>query len=76
MEEQLVHRAPAMFCPGCDTYMERRVKSLSGIRSVTADWQSKEVVVIFDPAKSSAQEIQMAIDVANKLLEPYAQDES
>lgn len=75
MEERLVHKAPAMFCPGCDTYLERKVKSLSGVRSVTADWESKEVVVVFDPAQSSAQEIRVVIDAANELLAPYAEDE-
>lgn len=76
MEERIVHRAPAMFCPGCNTYMERRVKSLKGIRRVTADWKSKEVMVVFDPAQSSAQEIHRVIDAANELLVPYAEEES
>ncbi|MBI2845005.1 MAG: heavy-metal-associated domain-containing protein [Chloroflexi bacterium] len=75
MQEQLVHRAPAMFCQGCDTYMERKVRSLGGVRSVAADWKTKEVLVIFDPAQSSVQEIRRVIDAANELLAPYAEEE-
>lgn len=61
MNEQLVLRVGGMTCTGCEVRVGKVLGRLDGVRSATADHQSGEVRVLFDPAQTSAKSIGAAI---------------
>ncbi len=61
MTDQLVLRVGGMDCSGCEARVGKVLGRLDGVRSATADHQTGEVRVLFDPAQTSAKSIGAAI---------------
>jgi copper chaperone len=57
MAEHRTIRVEGMTCTGCEQRVSGRVRELDGVRDVTADHQTGEVRVSFDPASLSQEAI-------------------
>ncbi|HWE62584.1 MAG TPA: heavy-metal-associated domain-containing protein [Chloroflexota bacterium] len=56
------YTAPAISCEHCQRAIEQAVGVLPGVEEVQVEIQSKRVVVRFDPAQVSRQQIEAALD--------------
>ena len=53
----LTMRAPEMFCIGCTSSIEAAIGAVPGVHYVSADAETKEVNVIYDPDQITSDEI-------------------
>lgn len=61
---QVVLRVAGMDCTGCEARIQKALNRLEGIRQATANYQTGEVRVAFDPAHTSETAIRACIQQA------------
>ena len=62
--KQINLQVNGMTCGGCSSSVERAIGELAGVASVSADWQSGQVVVTFDETKVLEDAIKEAVEDA------------
>lgn len=60
--EQATLTAPDISCSHCVATVTKAVGGLKGVSNVTADEQTKQVKVAYDPAQVSLQQIEATLD--------------
>ena len=60
--EQATLTAPDISCSHCVATVTKAVGGLKGVSTVTADEQTKQVKVAYDPAQVSLQQIEATLD--------------
>lgn len=56
-----VYKVPKIHCSGCVATVERAASGVPGVLRVTANEQTKEVRVEFDPARASEEQIKESL---------------
>jgi copper chaperone len=62
IEREITLTAPDISCGHCVATVQRAVGGLAGVSFVQADADTKRVVVRFDPARVSTDQIETAMD--------------
>lgn len=62
--EHITVTAPDISCGHCVATVQRAVGELAGVNAVTADADTKQVEVTFDPVRVSVPQIESAMDSA------------
>ena len=60
--ERATLTAPDISCEHCVATVTKAVGGLTGVRTVSASEQTKQIAVEFDPAKVSLAQIEAALD--------------
>lgn len=66
--EQITFRVTGMHCEGCESRVQRALGRLNGVRRATANHQSGEVRVAFDPATTNTQALRHCIEAAGYVV--------
>lgn len=62
--EQLDLHVTGMTCTGCEQRIQRALAQVAGVVRSTADHRAARVKVVFDPVRTSADEVQTRIKQA------------
>jgi|GEM_PF-910533 len=62
--ETVEYICPSMTCTGCEDAIKKEIKKLDGIQDIKADYQSKTVIVNFQPDKTNTVQIEDALNNA------------
>lgn len=62
--EQITLRVTGMHCDGCENRLQKALGRLDGVRRATADHNSGEVRVAFDPARINVQALRACVEDA------------
>ncbi|MDT7531216.1 heavy metal-associated domain-containing protein [Sphingopyxis sp. SE2] len=49
-----------MYCPSCPLAVKKAMSQVSGVNSVEVDYQARRATVLFDPAKTTVEQIAAA----------------
>jgi len=72
-EASVGFRARGMHCHGCERAIEAAIRKLPGVASVTADYPTECVAVIYDPAAATPEAIRAAVENQGYRIVPTEQ---
>ena len=72
-EKQTIVFDVDLHCQGCITKIEKNIAFEKGVKDLVCDLEKKTVTVVFDPAKTSVEQLQTAFEKIGKPAKPHVE---
>lgn len=70
-EKQTIVFDVNLHCQGCITKIEKNIAFEKGVKDLVCDLEKKTVTVVFDPTKTSVEQLQAAFEKIGKPAKPH-----